>query len=193
MVYGNSCAYGVYSYKESWKHSSHYSGTGEVGREICKGVRIMKSKGFMKEFRAFVMRGNVMDLAVGVIIGGAFQAIINSLVNDVIMPLISMLTGGIDFANWFIALDGKHYNTYAEAQEAGAATLGYGAFITAIINFLLMALVIFCIVKTLNTMAERAKRKEEAAPTDKECPYCKSKIPLNATRCKYCTSDVSDS
>ncbi len=150
----------------------------------------MKGKGFIDEFRAFIMRGNVMDLAVGVIIGGAFQAIINSLVNDVIMPLISLLTGGIDFTNWFIALDGNQYDTYAEAQEAGAATLGYGAFLTAIINFLLMALVIFCIVKFLNAMAERTKKEEETAPTEKECPFCKSKIPVAATKCMYCTSDI---
>ncbi len=151
----------------------------------------MSKKGLVEEFREFVLRGNVMDLAVGVIIGGAFQSIINSLVNDVIMPLISLLTGGIDFTNCFIPLDGNHYNTYAEAQEAGAATFGYGAFITAVINFLLMALVIFCIVKFLNAMAERAKKKEEAVPTEKECPFCRSKIPVNATKCRYCTSDIS--
>lgn len=133
-----------------------------------------------------------MDLAVGVIIGGAFQSIINSLVNDVIMPLISLLTGGIDFTNCFIPLDGNHYDSYTEAKEAGAAILGYGAFITAVIDFLLMALVIFCIVKLLNAMAERAKRKEEAAPTEKECPFCRSKIPVNASKCKYCTSDVTE-
>ena len=133
-----------------------------------------------------------MDLAVGVIIGGAFQSIINSLVNDVIMPLISLLTGGIDFTNCFIPLDGNHYDSYTEAKEAGAAIFGYGAFITAVIDFLLMALVIFCIVKLLNAMAERAKRKEEAAPTEKECPFCRSKIPVNASKCRYCTSDVTE-
>ena len=152
----------------------------------------MSKKGVIGEFREFVLRGNVMDLAVGVIIGGAFQSIINSLVNDVIMPLISLLTGGIDFTNCFIPLDGNHYDSYTEAKEAGAAIFGYGAFITAVIDFLLMALVIFCIVKLLNAMAERAKRKEEAAPTEKECPFCRSKIPVNASKCRYCTSDVTE-
>jgi large conductance mechanosensitive channel len=115
----------------------------------------------LKEFKAFIARGNVMDLAVGVIIGAAFQAIINSLVNDIIMPVITLITGGIDFTNWFISLDGTHYKTLADAQEAGAATLNYGVFITAVINFLLMALVIFFIVKAMNKLAEKAKRKEE--------------------------------
>ena len=106
------------------------------------------------------------------------------------MSRISLLTGGIDFTNCFISLDGNKYSTYAEAQEAGAAVLGYGAFITAIINFLLMALVIFCIVKFLNAMAEKAKKAEESAPTEKDCPFCKSKIPVDAVKCKYCASDV---
>lgn len=149
-----------------------------------------KSKGFIGEFREFVMRGNVMDLAVGVIIGGAFQSIINSLVNDIIMPVITLITGGIDFSNWFVALDGGSYSTLAEAQEVGAATLNYGLFITAIINFLLMAIVIFCIVKALNKMAEKAKKKEEAAPTTKICPHCQSEINIKATRCPHCTSEL---
>ncbi|MCR5054104.1 MAG: large conductance mechanosensitive channel protein MscL [Lachnospiraceae bacterium] len=151
-----------------------------------------KGKGFANEFREFIMRGSVMDLAVGVIIGGAFQAIINSLVNDVIMPLISMLTGGIDFTNWFISLDGNTYATYAEAQEAGAAVLGYGAFITALINFLLMALVIFCLIKFLNSVAARVKKDEAAAPTEKECPFCKTKIAIGAVKCPNCTSDLTE-
>ncbi len=150
-----------------------------------------KAKGFADEFRKFIMRGNVMDLAVGVIIGGAFQSIVNSLVNDIIMPVITLLTGGIDFTNWFISLDGSHYTTLAAAQEAGASTLNYGVFITAIINFLLMALVIFCLVKSLNKIAEKAKKKEEAAPTTKICPRCQSEINIKATRCPHCTSELS--
>lgn len=150
-----------------------------------------KGKGFANEFREFIMRGNVMDLAVGVIIGGAFQAIISSLVNDIIMPVISMITGGIDFSNWFISLDGSNYATLAAAQEAGAATLNYGTFITAIINFLLMALVIFCIVKSLNKLSDRIKKEEEEeAPTTKICPKCKSEINIEATKCPCCTSDL---
>ncbi len=150
-----------------------------------------KAKGVMGEFREFIMRGNVMDMAVGVIIGGAFQAIINSLVNDIIMPVITLLTGGIDFTNWFVALDGSKYDTLAEAQEAGAATLNYGVFITAIINFLLMALVIFMLVKTLNNLAAKAKKEEEAAPTTKICPHCMSEIDIKATRCPHCTSELN--
>ena len=123
-------------------------------------------KNFIKEFREFISRGSVMDLAVGVIIGGAFQSIINSLVNDIIMPIITLITGGIDFSNWFIALDGSHYSTLAAAQEAGASTLNYGVFLTAVINFLLVAVVIFSIIKAMNKFAAAAKLKkdqEEAA------------------------------
>lgn len=109
-------------------------------------------KGFVQEFKEFIMRGNVMDMAVGVIVGGAFQSIVNSLVNDVIMPVVTKITGGIDFKNWFISLDGSHYATLAQAQEAGAATLNYGVFITAVIQFLIMAFVIFMLVKDMNTL-----------------------------------------
>ena len=114
----------------------------------------------IKEFKEFISRGSVMDLAVGVIIGGAFQSIINSLVNDIIMPIITLITGGIDFSNWFISLDGSKYANLKAAQEAGASTLNYGVFITAVINFLLMALVIFFIVKSMNKLAAKAKKKE---------------------------------
>lgn len=154
-----------------------------------------KEKGFIGEFKTFIMRGNVMDLAVGVIIGAAFQNIVNSLVNDVVMPIITLITGGIDFTNWFISLDGCKYATLAQAQEAGAATLNYGTFLTAIINFVIMAFVIFCFVKFMNRLAERNPlKKEEAAeekPATKICPFCKSEIPADAVKCAHCTSDVS--
>lgn len=153
-----------------------------------------KTKGFVGEFQEFIMRGNVMDMAVGVIIGGAFQSIINSLVNDIIMPVISVLTGGINFENWFISLDGSHYATLAAAQEAGAATLNYGVFITVVINFLLMALVIFFLVKGMNSVRDKFSAKkdaeEEAAPTVKTCPFCKSEIHIEATRCPHCTAEI---
>ena len=149
-----------------------------------------KGKGFAGEFREFIMRGSVLDLAVGVIIGGAFQAIISSLVDDIIMPIISLLTGGIDFTNWFVSLDGTHYDTLAQAQEAGAATLNYGTFITAIINFVLMALVIFCLVKTLNNVNEKFKKEQEEDPTTKICPKCRSEIDIKAVKCPCCTSDL---
>lgn len=151
-----------------------------------------KGKGFFEEFRKFIMRGNVIDLAVGVIIGAAFQAIVNSLVNDIVMPLISMITGGIDFSNWFIALDGTHYKTLKAAQEAGAATLNYGTFITAVINFVLMAFVIFLLVKFLNGVSDRLHKDENAEPTEKTCPYCQSKIPIKAVRCPFCTSSLDE-
>ena len=152
-----------------------------------------KGNGFFGEFKKFIMRGNVIDLAVGVIVGGAFQSIVKSLVDDVVMPVISLATKGINFADLFIALDGGEYATLVAAQEAGAATLNYGNFISAILNFLIMAFVVFLLVKGINTIADKSKKKEEAAPaapTTKECPYCKSEIAIGATKCPNCTSDL---
>ena len=139
------------------------------------------------------MRGNVIDLAVGVIIGAAFQAIIKSLVDDLVMPVISLATNGIDFSNMFISLDGNEYETLAAAQEAGAAVFAYGNFINAVFNFLIMAFVIFVLVRTINKLRDKAAKKEEvgeAAPTTKKCPFCKSEIDIEATKCPNCTSDV---
>lgn len=150
-----------------------------------------KGKGFIAEFKKFIMRGNVIDLAVGVIIGGAFQSIVKSLVDDIFMPIISLATKGIDFSNWFIALDGNKYGTLAQAQEAGAAVISYGNFISAVINFIIMAFIIFLFVKAINTLAEKTKKAEEpAAPTTKKCPYCMSEIDIAATRCPHCTSEL---
>ncbi len=152
-----------------------------------------KGKGFMGEFKKFIMRGNVIDLAVGVIVGGAFQAIVKSLVDDIVMPVIGLITKGIDFSNWFVALDGGEYATLADAQAAGAAVLTYGNFISAVINFLIMAFVVFLLIKGINTVADKAKKKEEEAPADpttKECPFCKSEIAIEATRCPHCTSQL---
>lgn len=134
-------------------------------------------KGFIKEFKEFISRGNVMDMAVGVIIGGAFTAIVNSLVNDIVMPLLSLITGGFDFTALKIVL--------GEGEKP--ATLNYGAFISAIINFLLIALVIFWVIRTINKVA---KKKEQPAPDTKECPYCHEKISIKATKCPHCTSDI---
>ena len=134
-------------------------------------------KKFMEEFKKFISKGNVMDMAVGVIIGGAFTAIVNSLVNDVMMPVLSLITGGLDFSKLCIAL----------GEAEGAATLNYGSFIAAVINFLLIAFVIFVMIKGINKLTP----KKEAAPaTTKECPYCKQKIALAATRCPHCTSQL---
>lgn len=152
-----------------------------------------KGKGFAAEFKKFIMRGNVIDLAVGVIIGGAFQAIVKSLVDDIIMPVVGLATKGIDFTNWFIALDGNKYETLELAKEAGAATLNFGSFISAILNFLIMALVIFIFVKAINIVAEKASKPEAPTePTTKKCPYCKSEISIEATRCPNCTSQLEE-
>ena len=152
-----------------------------------------KGKGFMAEFKKFIMRGNVIDLAVGVIVGGAFQAIVKSLVDDLVMPVISLLTKGLDFSKLFVALDGNEYATLEAAQEAGAAVITYGNFISAVINFLIMAIVVFCLIKAINAVADKSKKKEEEAPaepTTKECPFCKSEIAIEATRCPHCTSQL---
>jgi large conductance mechanosensitive channel len=141
----------------------------------------------IKEFREFVMRGNVLDLAVAVIIGGAFGKIVTSFVNDVIMPPIGLLLGGVDFTNLFIALDGSLYESLEAAKAAGAATLNYGVFLNTVIDFIIVAFVIFLIIRSANKMKKPAPA---AAPTTKDCPYCFSAIPIKATRCPNCTSQL---
>jgi large conductance mechanosensitive channel len=142
-----------------------------------------------KEFKTFIMRGNVIDLAIGVIIGAAFGKIVTSLVNDVIMPPIGLLLGKVDFSNLYINLGRGSYSSLAEAQKAGAPTINYGLFINSIINFLIIAIVIFLVVQQVN----RFKRKEEEKePDTKECPYCLSTIPLRAVKCQSCTADLTD-
>lgn len=143
----------------------------------------------MEEFKKFALKGNMIDLAVGVIVGGAFNSIVTSLVNDIFMPVLSLFTGKLDFANWFIALDGNKYLTIAEAQEAGAATLNYGNFISGVINFFIMAFVVFMLVKAINKLKKEEPAKP-AAPTTKKCPFCKTDIPLEATKCPHCTSTL---
>lgn len=146
-------------------------------------------KSFIAEFKTFIMRGNVLDLAVGVIIGGAFQKIVTSLVNDLIMPIITLITGGINYSDMFLSLDGNQYQTLAQAQEAGASTLNYGTFITETINFLIMAFVIFLLIKTMNQLASKVKKEEKPqAATTKVCPFCKTEIAIDAKRCPHCTS-----
>ena len=140
----------------------------------------------LKEFKEFAMRGNVMDLAIGVIIGGAFGKIISSLVNDMFMPVIGLLLGKVDFSNLFINLTDTSYVTLKEAKEAGAATLNYGNFIQIVVDFLIVAFVIFLMVRQLNKL----KKPAEAPPPTKDCPFCASAIPLKATRCPHCTSEV---
>jgi large conductance mechanosensitive channel len=145
----------------------------------------------LKEFKEFIMRGNVLDLAVGFIVGGAFGTIVKSLVDDVIMPPIGLALGNVDFSNLFLLLkDGDKaappYSTLAEAKAAGAVTLNYGVFVNSVIAFLIVALAVFLIVR----MANRLKPPATAAVTTKDCPYCKMPIPLGATRCPECTSEL---
>lgn len=142
----------------------------------------------LKEFKKFALRGNMIDLAVGMIIGSAFTGIVNSLVNDIIMPVVSIFTGKVDFTNWFISLDGSCYPTLEAAQAAGAATFNYGSFISNVINFIIMAFVVFMFVKLMNKLSH--KEEAPAAPTTKKCPYCQSEISIEATRCPHCTSDL---
>lgn len=143
----------------------------------------------LKEFKDFAMKGNVLDMAVGIIIGGAFGKIVSSLVGDVLMPPIGKLMGNLDFSSLFIDLSGKGYESLARAKEAGAATINYGLFINTVIDFVIIAFVIFMMIKQFNRL-----RKEEApapAPvTTKDCPHCLMSIPLKATRCGHCTSEV---
>ena len=133
-----------------------------------KKKALEKSKGFVKEFGEFIKKGNVVDMAVGVVIGSAFGAIVTSLVNDIIMPLISLITGGLDFSNWFLALDGQKYATLEEATTAGAATLNYGNLISVVINFIIVAFCIFLVVKAMNKMKRKEAEKPEEAPVKPE-------------------------
>lgn len=142
----------------------------------------------IKEFKEFIAKGNVMALAIGIIIGLAFGKIVTSLVNDIVMPPIGLLLGNVDFANLFINLSGKgEYATVAAAKAAGAATLNYGVFINTIIEFLIIAAVIFVIVQQMKKMEAKP---QAGPPTTKECPYCTSTISIKAVRCPYCTSEL---
>lgn len=141
----------------------------------------------LSEFKKFIMRGNVLDLAIGVIIGGAFGKIVASLVNDVLMPVIGLLLGKVDFSGLFVSLNGQSYATLAEAKAAKAPTLNYGVFINTVIEFLIVAFVIFIIVKQVNRFQ---KPEPVAAPTTKDCPQCCTAIPIAAKRCPNCTSQL---
>jgi large conductance mechanosensitive channel len=143
----------------------------------------------LKEFKEFALKGNVVDLAIGVIIGVAFNAIVSSLVKDIIMPPIGKLLGGMDFSNLFIVLGAGNYTSLKAAQDAGAATINYGVFLNTVINFLIIAIVLFFVVKAINAM-KRAPAPAPAAPTTKDCPFCATAIPIKATRCPNCTSNL---
>ena len=143
--------------------------------------------GMLDEFKDFAMRGSVLDMAIGIIIGTAFGKIISSMVSDVIMPPIGLLLGNVDLSNLFISINGKYYPSLAAAQAAGAPTVNYGVFINTVINFLIVAFVIFLLIRQVNRM----RQKEKLAPTKKDCPFCMESIPIKAVRCYHCTSDLS--
>jgi len=144
----------------------------------------------LKDFKAFVMKGNVLDLAVAVIIGGAFGAIVTSLVNDIVMPPIGMALGHVDFKDLFISLNGQAYPTLAAAKTAAAPVIAYGLFLNTVINFLIVAFVIFLVVRAASKM-QRAPEAAPAALTTKDCPFCATAIPIPAKRCPHCTSQLS--
>jgi len=141
-----------------------------------------------KEFKEFAMRGNVLDMAVGIVIGAAFGQIVTSFVQDVLMPPIGTLLGHVDFSNLFVSLSGTHYDTVAAAKAAGAATLNYGLFLNTVINFLIVAFAVFLLVRQVNRFT--AKPAPVAAPTTRDCPYCLTPVPLKATKCAHCTSEL---
>lgn len=148
----------------------------------------------LKEFKEFAMRGNVVDMAVGIVIGAAFGTIVKSLVADVLMPPIGLLMGGVDFSNLFIIVkEGSvagPFETLANAQAAGAVTINYGVFINTIISFLIVAFAIFMVIKGMNSL-KRQEEEAPAEPTEKDCPHCFTSIPIKATRCPHCTSEIT--
>ncbi len=153
----------------------------------------MSLKNTLEEFKAFAVKGNVVDMAVGVIIGGAFGKIVTSLVNDVVMPIVGMFMGGVDFTTLFYATDGNKYSTIDAAIEAGSGVIKYGTFINQIIDFLIIAIIVFIMLKVITGLKNKpaeAPAEEPAAPTTKVCPFCKTEINIDATRCPHCTSEL---
>ncbi len=143
-----------------------------------------------QEFKEFAVRGNVVDMAVGILVGAAFGKIVSSLVEDVIMPPIALVTKRIDFSSLYLNLSGGHYNSLGEAKAAGAVTINYGIFVSNVISFLIVSIVVFFMVKQINNL-RRKEDSESVAPTQKSCPYCFTSISIKATRCPRCTSDLS--
>lgn len=143
----------------------------------------------LKEFKEFAMRGTVLDMAIGIIIGAAFGKIINSFVSDLLMPPLGLILGKVDFSNLFINLSGKSFASLAEAKATGAPTLNYGIFVNTVIDFIIVAFAIFLLVRQVNRL-KRTQEAAPAAPTTKECVYCLSSVPIKATRCPHCTSEL---
>ncbi len=164
----------------------------QAARPLPLGTKQMDAYGrgmrhFFREFRAFAARGNVIDMAVGVVIGAAFGKIVSSFVDDILMPPLGLIAGKVDFSNLYVNLSGKEYDTLAQAKAAGAATLNYGLFINQVINFLIVAFAIFLMLRQINKLKSAPK---EESPSTKSCPFCVSTIPLQATRCPNCTSQL---
>jgi large conductance mechanosensitive channel len=163
----------------------------KVNKEVV--TKVKKQSVMMQEFKAFIMRGNVLDMAVGIIIGAAFGAIITSLVKDIIMPPIGLALGNVDFANLYVVIKDPtvagNYSTPAAVQAAGGVTINYGNFINYVITFLIVAFAVFMLIRTINKM-RRPKNVTPGAPTTKECPFCMSVIPIKANRCGHCTSQL---
>jgi large conductance mechanosensitive channel len=149
---------------------------------------VFKGGAVLKEFKEFALRGSVVDMAVGIIIGAAFGKIVSSFVNDILMPPLGLLLGRVDFSNLFVNLSEQAHATLADAQAAGAPTLNYGSFINTVVDFLLVALAIFLLVRQVNRL--RRQQEAPAAPTTRDCPFCLSTIPLQAVRCPHCTSEL---
>jgi large conductance mechanosensitive channel len=148
-------------------------------------------KKFFSEFREFALKGSFIDLAVGIIIGTAFNGVINSLVKDIVLPPIGLFLNKVDFSNLFFSLNHQSYATLADAEKAGAPLIKYGLFINTIISFLITALAVFVVIHWMNRIRRRRETGQEKSPTTKPCPYCLSDVPLKATRCPHCTSTIS--
>jgi large conductance mechanosensitive channel len=144
-----------------------------------------------KEFKQFAVRGNVVDMAVGIIIGAAFGKIVNSVVSDILMPPIGLLLGGVDFSSLYLNLSGQSYPSLEAAREAGAATINYGVFLDALINFVIVAFAVFLLIKGINRLKRKEVAATPAAPATRECPFCLSSIPVRASRCAHCTSELA--
>ena len=147
-------------------------------------------KGFLKEFKEFAIKGNVLDMAIGVIIGAAFGKIVSSLLSDVLMPPIGLLMGRADFSSLFVSLNGQQYPSLAAAKIAGAPTINYGVFLNAVLDFTLVSFVVFMVIKQINRLKRQESSPAPAVPTTKECRFCLSTIALKATRCPHCTSEL---
>jgi large conductance mechanosensitive channel len=144
----------------------------------------------LREFRKFALRGNIVDLAVGIVIGAAFGGVVTSFVNDILMPPVGLLVGKVDFVNLFVSLSGRHFDSLAAAKAAGAPTLNYGVFINQILNFVIVAFAVFVVVREINRISADVLGPPPTAATTKECPHCASMIPLKARRCPHCTSEL---